>query len=326
MKRREFIAGLCGAAAIVGCNEVFAQKTIETSRIVVIGVDPDQKVIEAFEQGMRAARSIKDADARVQYRWGGNDPQLRAAVVAEVVGSNPSVIVPIAAPNTLAARRLTSTIPMVFAVVSYPIDQGIVTNYAHPGGNVTGFSYFDSGIGGKWLQLLHEMTPQRTRFGSMFNPTNNQIIEFFQHSIEDAARSLNVEVSRVPVHDDGEIQAAFEQFAGATNIALLVPPDPFTYFRGAMIAALAAKHRIPTMYPARRFADEGGLVAYGPDLYDQIYLAASYVDRVLKGAKPGDLPFQQPTKYTLVINLRAAKAIDLNIPPSLLARADEVIE
>ena len=175
------------------------------------------------------------------------------------------------------------------------------------------------------MQLLREIVPQRTRFVSMFNPIN-QISELFQRSIEDAARSLNVEVSRAPVHDDSEIQAAFEEFAGATNIALLVPSNPLTFFRSAMIAALAAKHRIPAMYPVRRFVDDGGLVAYGPDLYDQIFSAASYVDRVLKGEKPGDLPIQQPTKYTLVINLRAAKAIDLNIPPSILARADEVIE
>ena len=326
MRRRTFIAALGGAAAIVGCNEVFAQKTIETPRIAVVGIEPDQKVIEAFDRGMRTVGWIKDANARVEYRWSGSDPQLSAAIVREVINSTPSVIVPIGSPNTLVVHRLTSTIPIVFAVVSDPIYQGIATSFAHPGGNVTGFSNFDTGVGGKWLQLLREMAPQRTRFVSMFNPTNNQIIEFFQRSIEDAARSLNVEVSRAPVHDDGEIRAAFEQFAGATNIALLFPSDTFTYFRSAMIAPLAAKHRIPAMYPARRFVDDGGLVAYGPDIYDQIFSAASYVDRVLKGEKPGDLPIQQPTKYTLVINLRAAKAIDLNIPPSLLARADEVIE
>jgi putative ABC transport system substrate-binding protein len=325
MRRRAFIAGLGGAAAIVGCNEVFAQNAIETPRIAVIGIDPDQEVIEAFDRGMRAAGRIKNANARVEYRWSGSDTQLGSAVVTEVVSSNPSVIVPIGWPNTREVHRLTSTIPIVFAVVSDPIGRGLVTNFAHPGGNVTGFSYFDSAIGGKWLQLLQEMTPQRTRFVSMFNPYN-QSVEYLQRSIEDAARSLNVEVSRVPVQNDDEIRGAFERLAGATNIALLFPSDPFTFFRSAMIATLAAKHRIPAMYPARRFADDGGLVAYGPDIYDEIYLAASYVDRVLKGAKPGDLPVQQPTKYSLVINLRAAKALDLTIPATLLARADEVIE
>ena len=148
----------------------------------------------------------------------------------------------------------------------------------------------------------------------------------FQRSIEDGARSLTVEVTRALVHNDSEIEAVFERIAGATDIALLIPSNQFTYIRSRMIAELAAKHRIPTMYPARRFADEGGLVAYGPDLYHQIYSAASYVDRILKGEKPGDLPIQQPTKYTLVVNLKAAKALGLTIPPALLARADEVIE
>jgi putative tryptophan/tyrosine transport system substrate-binding protein len=224
VKRRDFIAGLGSTAIVAGPNRAPAQQKIgETPRIAVIGIDSDQEVIEAFDRGMRAAGRIKDANARVEYRWSGSDIQLGSAVVTEVVSSNPTIIVTIASPNTLATQRLTSTIPVVFAVVSDPIGQGIVTNLAHPGGNMTGFSYFDSAIGGKWLQLLQEMTPQRTRFVSMFNPYN-QIAEYFQRSIEAAARSLNVEVSRAPVNDDGEIQAAFEQFAGATNIALLVPP------------------------------------------------------------------------------------------------------
>jgi putative tryptophan/tyrosine transport system substrate-binding protein len=279
-----------------------------------------------FEQGMRAAGWTKDNNVRLDYYLGSDDPQLTASVVTEVVSSNPTIIVTIGSPNTLAAHRLTSRIPIVFSVVSYPIDQGIVTNLAHPGGNVTGFSYYDSGMGGKWLQLLQEMTPQRKRFVSMYNPIGGPYAELFQRSIEDAAHSLDVEVTRAPVHSDSEIEAVFDRIAGVTDIDLLIPSNAFTYTRSSLIAALAAKHHIPTMYPARRFADEGGLVAYGPDLYHQIYSAASYVDRILKGAKPGDLPIQQPTKYTLVINLRAAKALDLNIPSSVLARADEVIE
>jgi putative ABC transport system substrate-binding protein len=312
---------------VVGPNRAPAQqKTGETPRIVLLGIEPDQKTIEVFEQGMRAAGRIKDINAQIDYRWGGNDPQHSADVAREVVSLNPSVIVSIGSPNTQLVHRLTSTIPIVFAVVSDPVGQGIVTSFAHPSGNVTGFSNFDSGVGGKWLQVLREIAPQRTRFVSLFNPTNNPIIELFHHSFEDAARSLNVDVSRMPVHDDGEIQAAFRRFAGATNIALLVPADPFTYYRSAMIAGLASKHQIPAMYAFRRFVDDGGLIAYGPDNNDPLYSAASYVDRVLKGEKPGDLPVQQPTKYTLVINLSAAKALGLSIPPSLFARADEVIE
>ena len=327
MRRREFIAGLSGAAVIVCPRIIFAQKIGEMPRIAVVRADPDDRQdVAVFEKGMRAAGWIKDINVRLDYYIGRDNSQLASSVVAEVVSSNPTIIVTIASPNTLAAHRLTSTIPIVFAVVSYPIDQGIAPSLAHPGGNVTGFSYFDGGIGGKWLQLLQEMTPQRTRFVSMYNPTGGPLPELFQRSIEDAARSLNVEVTRALVHTDSEIEAVFERIAGATDIALLIPSNAFTYIRSSMIAALAAKHRIPTIYPARRFADEGGLVAYGPDLYHQIYSAASYVDRILKGAKPGDLPIQQPTKYALIINLRAAKALDLDVPPSLLARADEVIE
>jgi putative tryptophan/tyrosine transport system substrate-binding protein len=325
MKRRTFIAGLGGAAAIVSSSRPFAQKTGEMPLITVVGIDPDQKVVEAFDRGMRAVGYINDGNARVDYRWSGSDPQLGPTIVTEVVSSNPSVIVAIGSPNTIALRRRTSTIPIVFAVVSDPVYQGIVTSFAHPGSNVTGFSYFDTGVGGKWLQVLREIAPQTTQFVSMFSPTNSPG-KFFLQSIEDAARSLNVEALRMPVQNDDEIRGAFEQLAGANNIALLFPSDPFTFFRSAMIATLAAKHRIPAMYPARRFADDGGLVAYGPDIYDEIYLAASYVDRILEGAKPGDLPVQQPTKYTLIINLRAAKALDLPIPATLLARADEVIE
>jgi len=286
----------------------------------------DGQDIAMFDQGMRAAGWTKDINVRLDYYVGSDDTQLASSVVTEVLSSNPTIIVTIASPNTLAAHRLTSTIPIVFAVVSYPIDQGIVPNLARPGGNVTGFSYFDGGIGGKWLQLLLEMTPQRTRFVSMYNPTVGPIGDLFQRSIDDAARSLNVEVTRALVYTDSDIEAVFERIAGARDIALLVPSNAFTYIRSSMIAVLAAKYHIPAMYPARRFVEEGGLVAYGPDLYHQIYEAASYVDRILKGAKPGDLPVQQPTKYPLVINLRAAKALGLNIPPSLLARADEVIE
>jgi putative ABC transport system substrate-binding protein len=327
VKRREFIAGIGGTLVNVWPELVFAQKTGEMPRIAVVRADPnDQQDTAVFERGMRAAGWIKDINIRLDYYVARDDPQLTRSVVTEVVSSNPTIIVTLASTNTLATQRLTSTIPIVFAVVSDPIGQGIVTNFAHPGGNVTGFSYFDNGIGGKWLQLLREMTPQRTRFVSMYSPTGGPIAELFQRSIEDGARSLSVEVTRAFVHNDSEIEAVFERIAGAMDIALLIPSNQFTYIRSRMIAELAAKHRIPTMYPARRFAEEGGLVAYGPDIYDEIYSAASYVDRILKGAKPGDLPIQQPTKYTLVVNLRAAKALDLNIPPSLLARADEVIE
>jgi putative ABC transport system substrate-binding protein len=320
VNRREFIAGLGSAAAIVGPQIVFAQKTGEAPRIAAIGVEPEPKAIAAFEQGMRAAGWVRDINMRLDYWWGRADP---TQVVTEVLSWNPNVIAPWGSPNTHAAHQLTATIPIVFAVVSDPIGAGIVANLARPGGNLTGFSHFDIEIGSKWLQLLHEIRPQTTRVASMFNPALHIP---FERSVEDAARSLGIEVTQAPVLSDDDIEAVFKRLAGEQNIALLVPSDAFTYVRSSMIADLAAKHRIPALYPVRRFVDDGGLIAYGPDLYDEIYRSASYVDRILKGEQPGDLPVQAPTKFEFLINLKAAKALGLEVPPSLLARADEVIE
>jgi putative ABC transport system substrate-binding protein len=209
-------------------------------------------------------------------------------------------------------------------VVSDPVGQRIVTNLARPGGNITGFSHFDTGIGGKWVQLLREIAPETTRFVSMFKPALGSYAELFQRSMEDAARSLGIEVTRAPVLTDGDIEAVFERLAGAPNIALLVPSDPFTFVRSPMIAALAAKYRVPAIYPARQFVEDGGLVAYGPDLWDQLRSSAFYVSRILKGEKPGDLPVQAPTKFDFVINLKAARTLGLEIPLTIIARADEV--
>jgi putative ABC transport system substrate-binding protein len=322
--RRAFIAGLGSAATLVCSKRSFGQTIGHTPRVAVVGFEADPKNIAAFAQGMRETGWIKDINVRFDYHWVGT--KRTTTVATEVVGSNPTIIVTIGSPVTVAMHSASATIPIVFSVVSDPIGQGIVTDLAHPGGNITGFSHFDRDIGGKWLQLLHEITPQTMRFASMFNPAMGSYTELFQRSIEDAARSLSLEVTRAPVRNDGEIEAAFERLAGTTNIALLVPSDQFTYLRSAMIAALAAKYRVPAIYPGRRFVDYGGLVAYSPDLYDEIHRSASYVDRILKGEKPADLPVQAPTKFELVINLKAAKSLGLKIPESILARADEVIE
>jgi putative ABC transport system substrate-binding protein len=299
--------------------------------------DPESRAfVAAFEQGMRAAGWITGVNVRLDYRWAGADPldyrwagadpQHTTAVAAEVDGWNPTVIVAVGSQPALAMHRATATIPIVFAAVSDPVGQGLVSSLAHPGGNITGFSNFEPGIGGKWLGLLREIVPHTTRVAVMFNPATSPYNERFQRSVEDAAHSLNVEVMQALVHDDGEIEGVFERLASASNSALIVPADTFTYFRSPMIVALSTKYRLPAIYALRRFAVDGGLVDYGVDLYDQIRSAASYVDRIIKGAKPSDLPIQQPTKYKLVINLKAAKALGLEIPSNVLAIADEVIE
>jgi putative ABC transport system substrate-binding protein len=324
--RRTFIAAFGGAASILWSKQIMAEDIGALPKVAVIGAETDPQLAVAFEQGMREVGWIKDANVRVDYRWGGTDLERTTAAVTEVIGWNPSVVVTVASPVTLAMHRATTTIPIVFTAVSDPVGQGLVTNLAHPGGNVTGFSYFDPGMGGKWVQLLNEFIPQATHFELMFNPSTAFAGELFQRSIEEAARPLRIQVTRAPVHDDGEIKSVVERLSQTANSALLVPSDVFTYFRSAMIAALAAENRLPAIYPVRRFIEDGGLIAYGPDVYDQIRRSTFYVDRILKGANPSDLPVQQPTKYSLLINLKAANALGLAVPATLLARADEVIE
>jgi putative ABC transport system substrate-binding protein len=317
VRRRAFIAGIGSAAAWPGV--AWGQKL--PVKLAVVSVEPEPKAIAAFEQGMRAAGWVKDTNIRIDYYWGRTDP---APVVAEVVGLKPTVMATWGSPNSREAHKATSTIPIVFAVVSDPIGLGIVKSLARPGGNVTGFSHFDAGMGGKWLELLHEITPKTTRVASMFNPAFGTYI--YESSVEDAARSLGIEVTRAPVLNDSDIEAAFERLTDAENIALLISSDAFTYVRSSMITDLAAKRRIPALYPARRFVDDGGLISYGPDLYYEIHRSASYVDRIHKGERPADLPVQAPTKFEFVINLKVAKTLGLELPPALLARADEVIE
>jgi putative ABC transport system substrate-binding protein len=336
--RRQFISALGGAAALAGeavmivsPKRVFAQATGKIPRIAMLLVgdeaDPESRAfVAAFEQGMRAAGWITGVNVRLDYRWAGTDAQYATAAAAEVASWNPTVIAAVGSPAAVAMHRATATIPIVFAAVSDPVGQGLVSSLAHPGGNITGFSYFEPGIGGKWLGLLKQIVPHTTRVAVMFNPTAASYNELVQHSIEDAARSFNVEVVRAPVHDDGEIEAVFERLAGAPSSALLVPSDAFTWARSSMITALATKNRLPAIYAFRRFVTDGGLVDYGVDPYELTRSAASYVDRIIKGDKPSDLPVQQPTKYTLVINLKTAKALGLEIPPNVLALADELIE
>ena len=331
MRRREFIALLGSTAIAVRPTGAFPQTTGKMPKVAVLLVstadDPESvTLISAFEQGMHVAGWAKDVNVHLDYRWGGTDPQRAASAAAEVAALKPDVVVAIGSPVVLAMQRVSATIPIVFAVVSDPVGQGVVSTLAHPGGNLTGFSNLEPGIGGKWLQLLKELTPNSARVAVMFNPATSPYNELFQRSVEDAARSFHVAVERAPVRDDSDIAGAFERLAKSPDVGLLVPSDAFTYFRSDAIVALAAKYRLPAIYAFRRFITEGGLVSYGVDAFDQVRLSASYVDRILKGAKPGDLPVQMPTKYTLIINLKTAKALDLTLPPTLVALADEVIE
>jgi putative tryptophan/tyrosine transport system substrate-binding protein len=331
MRRREFIALLGSAAIVVKPTSVFPQTASKMPNVAVLLVstpdDPESAaLVSAFEQGMRAAGWTKNVNVHLDYRWGGTDPQRAASAATEVAALKPDVVVAVGSPVVVAMQRVTADIPIVFAIVSDPVGQRIVTTLAHPGGNLTGFSNLEPGIGGRWLQLLKELAPNSSQVLVMFNPATSPYNELFQRSVEEAASSFQVEVTRVSVGDDATIAAAFDRLASLPGVGLLVPSDAFTYFHSGPIVALAAKYRVPAIYAFRRFVTEGGLVSYGVDAFDQVRSSASYVDLVLKGTKPRDLPVQMPTKYTLIINLKAAKALSLTVPPTLLALADEVIE
>jgi putative ABC transport system substrate-binding protein len=331
MRRRAFIALLGGTPLFMRSKIAFSETIGRMPKVAVLMVgtpdDPESAMlVSAFEQGMRRGGWATGANVLLDYRWGGTDPQHAASAAAEVAASNPDVIVAIGSPVVLAIEQVTATIPIVFAIVSDPVGQGVVPNLAHPSGNVTGFSNLEPEVGGKWLDLLKEMVPGATKVVVMFNPATSRYNELFERSVEDAAHTYNVQVSRAPVNDDAGVTAVFERLIGQPNVALLVPSDAFTYFRSAMIVALATKYQVPAIYAFRRFVTEGGLACYGVDAFEQVRLTASYVDRILKGATPGDLPVQMPTKYTLIINLKTAKALDLTVPPTLIALADEVIE
>jgi len=241
----------------------------------------------------------------------------------------PDVILASSTTNLTAIRQATSTIPVVFVQISDPVTQGLVASLAKPGGNVTGFSMYEFSIGGKWLGLLKEIAPDLTRVAVMFNPETSPQSEFYVPAIEAAALSLGVQVTAIPVHATADIVPGLERFARQPNGGLILPTDSFTNLRGKLIADVAIRHRLPMMSANQGRERQGELLYYGisnANVLDQHKQAAGYVDRILKGAKPGDLPVQNADRYTLVLNLKTAKALGLTVPPTLLALATEVIE
>jgi putative ABC transport system substrate-binding protein len=288
--------------------------------------DPEgQARLEAFRLGLEEAGWLEGRNLRIEHRWASGDPGAFRAHAAELVGLRPEAILANTPLSVSALRAETTTIPIVFTGVSSPVDAGFVAGLAHPGGNVTGFSTFDPAIAGKWVELLKEVAPGLVRVAVLFNPqTTTARGNVFLPAIEAAAGSIPVEV--LAVRDAGEMEERIAAFARQPAGGLIVGPDPFTTTHRQKIAALAAQHKLPAIYPYRWFAAAGGLISYGTDVLDQFRRAGGYIDRVLKGEKAGELPVQAPSKFELVLNLGAAKALGLAIPPTLLARADEVIE
>jgi putative ABC transport system substrate-binding protein len=329
MRRREFVILLGGSAAAAWPLAAHAQ---QSNRLRVVGVllamapdDPEAQLrVKAFEAGLRELGWTEGRNLRLEYRWAAGDAALLRKQATELVGLAPDLILATSTP-VLAALRQENPLPIVFVQVTDPIGGGFVPNLARPGGSLTGFTSFEFTIGSKWLEALKHVAPAVTRVALIFNPDTAPFAHMFWQPVEDAASSFDVEPMQAPVRDVGEIERTVAAFA-RQNGGLMVLPDVSTTNHRDLIIALAARHRLPAVYPYRYFATSGGLMSYGSDLADVYRRAASYVDRILKGAVPGDLPVQAPAKFEFVINLKTANALGLTVPPLWLGRADEVIE
>src|SRR5262245_4889729 len=327
MKRREFISLVGGAAAWP-----LAARAQQPERMRRIGVlmssyaedEPEGKArFAAFIEGLRQLDWIGGRNVQIDIRWGAGGTLRKAA--AELVAVAPDVIVSANSDSTIALREITRTLPIVFVNVSDPVGAGYVASLARPGGNATGFIFVEYGMAGKWLELLKEIAPHVTRAAILRDPTLPVGIGQLG-AIQSVAPSLGIEISPIDVRDAGEIERDITDFAHTPNGGLVVVAVPGAIVNRKLIITLAAQYRLPAVYFQSIFARDGGLISYGPDPVALFRQAAGYVDRILKGEKPADLPVQAPTKYELVINLKTAKALGLTIPPSVLARADEVIE
>jgi putative ABC transport system substrate-binding protein len=328
IRRREFITLLGGAVAwpLAARAQAKQMRRIGVLMGGFVAGDPEaQSRVVAFENGLRELGWVKGRNLSIEYRWAGDGNVLRDHA-AELLAMAPDLILANTTPVTVALREQSGAVPIVFTQVVDPVGQGLVPNLAHPGGNVTGFTHLEFAIGGKWLQTLKEVAPAVERIAVVFNPQMAPYAEALVPPIEAAGRTFAVATMTAPAADAAAIEAAVTAFAHRPNGGLIVLPDVTTAQHRDLIIGLAAQHQLPAVYPFRYFTTSGGLISYGPDSIDPFRRAASYVDRILKGERPADLPVQAPTKYELVINLKTAKALGLEVPPTVLARADEVIE
>jgi putative tryptophan/tyrosine transport system substrate-binding protein len=288
--------------------------------------DPEgQQWSAALERGLKELGWIPGRTALIDHRWQASDLRQRTAFVNEIVALRPDILVASTTQYLLAARDATQTIPIVFVAVADPVAQGFVASLARPGGMITGFGLEEPAIGAKWVELLIEIAPGVRSITAIFDPDTSPS-RIFLPSIESSLKSLKAELVVSPVRNESEIETAIAEAANRPSSGLLFLPDTFVQSRRDLVVALVAKHRLPAIYTIPPFAKSGGLIAYGINRYDLFYRAAGYVDRILKGTSPGSLPVQMPTKFEMAINLKTAKALGLAVPPTLLARADEVIE
>jgi putative ABC transport system substrate-binding protein len=328
IERRQFIFAL-GGAVVAWPLAARAQPQERMRRIGILmslANDAEGQVrAKAFEQELGKLTRTVSRNFQIDYRWGMNDVERARAATAELLRLAPDVILAHGSPALRAVQQATRTIPIVFVLVSEPVAQGFVQSLAHPGGNITGFTNLEPTVGAKWLGLLKEIAPRVTRVAFIFKP-GSLYSGLFYRSIEAAASKFVVEAVIAPVHEPAEIEPIMTTLGREPEGGLIFPPDTFMALHRKLIVELAARYRLPAIYPSRPYVAGGGLVSYGVDIVDQYRQAAAYIDRILRGEKPSDLPAQQPTKFELVINLKTAKALGLQIPDKLLALADEVIE
>ena len=330
LKRREFIT-LLGSASIAWPLAARAQRPERVRRIGVLmgafaSTNPEgQTALAAFLDTLQGRGWTPGGNAQIDIRWMGDHLEQGKTYAAELVDLAPDVIFVSSSVGTDLLSHVTSTIPIVFAQVVDPVGNGWVKSLAQPGGNVTGFALWEPEIGGKWLELIKEIAPHVSRVAVLLYSKNAAYARYVQ-GIEATAPQVAVKVTASGVGDASEIEPAIAAFAGQANSGLIVVPSPLTNSSHGLITELAARHRLPAVYPYRLYVTSGGLIAYGPDPTDWYRQAASYVDRILRGEKPADLPVQQPTKFELVINMKTAKALGLDVPVHLQQLADEVIE
>jgi putative tryptophan/tyrosine transport system substrate-binding protein len=289
--------------------------------------EPEQKLrVAAFEQGLRTVGWTLGQNLIIDYRWSGLIPEHTAALGAELAGLAPNVIVANTTAALAAVRNATTTIPIVFTTVSDPVTQGFVSSFAHPGGNITGFVAFEFSIGSKWIGLLKQLVPDLAHVALTFNPATSPQAGFFLRSVQDSAPALGADVTPLPIHDAADIEPAIATFSRQSSCGLVIGGDNFLARNAKVVVEAAAKYRLPAVYANAEFLEAGGLMTYTFDTFEAFRGAAFYVDRILKGAKPGDLPIQFPTKYKLIVSVKAAKAIGIELPMSMMLTADEVIE
>jgi putative ABC transport system substrate-binding protein len=335
MQRREFITLLGGAAVAPSVSWPLVAHAQQLGQLRRVGVlmewnenDPEAKAFfSGFTQGLTELGWTDGRNMRMDVRWAASNVDRMRILAKELVDLQPDVILAGATPATAALQRATQTIPIVFAAVSDPVGDGFVAGLPRPGGNLTGFINLEASMGGKWLELLTEIAPGVKRAAMMFNPdTAPGRGSYYLPAFEAAARSLKVAPIAAPVHSDAEIEAAITSLGRTPGGGLVLMPDGFMQVHRAPIISLAARHNVPAVYQLALFVRDGGLLSYGPEFKDMFRRAASYVDRILRGAKPAELPVQLPIKFEMVLNRKTAKALGLIVPPSIELRADEVIE